>query len=247
VKLGPVPDQVIRVSIVFAVVIAALIGARIRFVPPTFGEKGHYRLASVDSVASRPTHYAGLQVCIECHVDIGEKKAASYHRGLSCEVCHGAAANHAAAPDEVKPAIPRDRQACLYCHEYLPSRPTGFPQVIERMHNPMEACVSCHNPHDPTPPTAPGACSACHATIARAKAVSRHATLACETCHEVPPEHKENPRAFLPRKPTTREFCGQCHAESAAVSAGIPRVDMATHGNRFLCWQCHYPHDPGSN
>ena len=24
----------------------------------------------------------------------------------------------------------------------------------------------------------------------------------------------------------------------------IPRVDMATHGERYVCWQCHYPHSP---
>lgn len=241
-----VPDQLIRVGIVFVILIAALIGARATFVPATFGEKGHYRLAAVDSVAAGPIRHAGIAACVECHSDVGDIKAASYHRGLSCEVCHGAAAAHAGDPESQKPVIPRDRRACLYCHEYLPSRPTGFPQVIERMHNPTEACVSCHNPHDPTPPEKPGACAACHATIARSKAVSRHASLACETCHEVVPDHYTNPRAFLPKKPTTREFCGGCHSEGASSSPAIPRVDMTTHGNRLLCWQCHYPHDPGS-
>ena len=23
-----------------------------------------------------------------------------------------------------------------------------------------------------------------------------------------------------------------------------PRIDLATHNPRYLCWQCHYPHDP---
>ena len=24
----------------------------------------------------------------------------------------------------------------------------------------------------------------------------------------------------------------------------IPRVDMFSHGERYMCWQCHYPHLP---
>jgi len=22
----------------------------------------------------------------------------------------------------------------------------------------------------------------------------------------------------------------------------VPTVDMATHGEKYVCWQCHYPH-----
>jgi hypothetical protein len=108
----------------------------------------------------------------------------------------------------------------------------------------MQQCVSCHNPHDPTPPRVPGPCSACHATIARTKSLSPHYSLDCETCHETPVEHKENPRAYLPKKPVEREFCGRCHAQDAPSPSEIPRIDLATHGGRYLCWQCHYPHNP---
>ena len=69
---------------------------------------------------------------------------------------------------------------------------------------------------------------------------------ACETCHQVAPEHRENPRAFIPKKPTAREFCGQCHAKGADSPTEIPRVELSTHGERYLCWQCHYPHFPES-
>ena len=41
-----------------------------------------------------------------------------------------------------------------------------------------------------------------------------------------------------------RAFCGQCHAPDAKSDKEIPRVDMATHGERYVCWQCHYPHMP---
>lgn len=242
---GPrVPDQVLRLAVLFAAGVAALVAARHVFVPKTFGALGHYRAAAIDSVAARPVRYAGLAACVDCHTDVGDQKSRSYHRGLTCEVCHGAAADHAEDPESRTPDVPRGREACLRCHEYQPSRPTGFPQIIERLHNPMQACAKCHNPHDPTPPHTPGPCSACHGTIARTKSISHHVSLECETCHETPPEHKESPRAFPARKPTERAFCGGCHAPDAASAAEIPRVDLASHGGRYLCWQCHYPHYP---
>jgi hypothetical protein len=244
VRLFKLPDQVVRLAILFAVALTLLFFVRRHFVPKTFGEFGHYRGAAVAEVAGLPLKYAGLQACIECHSDEGEIKSKSFHRGLSCEVCHGPSRDHAEDPGSRTPDIPRDRANCLHCHSYLSSRPTGFPQIIETLHNPMKPCVTCHNPHDPTPPQVPGACAACHASIVRTKSVSRHASVDCETCHQVAPEHRENPRAHLPTVPTSREFCGKCHAQDAASPPEIPRVDFASHGDRYLCWQCHYPHHP---
>ena len=243
-RIGKIPDQAVRLLILFAIAGAGLLVARRQLVPESFGELGHYRADAVEAVASQEIHYAGWQLCVECHDTEGEVKDASYHRSLACEVCHGASYAHTEDP-EILPHVPRERgEACLYCHEYLASRPTGFPQIIERVHNPMEPCVACHDPHDPTPPQMPEACSACHAEIARTKSISHHATLACETCHEAAPEHRQNPRANLPKKPTDNQFCGQCHATGADSAAEIPRVDIASHGGRYLCWQCHYPHFP---
>jgi hypothetical protein len=248
------PDQVVRIAIIFAIGLTALVIARQKFVPESFGEIGHYRADAVDLVASQEVHYAGWQSCAMCHVEETEKKLASYHRSLSCEICHGPAQGHAEDPVEVNPIIDRKREMCLSCHGYLASRPTGFPQILELQHNPMQACVKCHNPHDPTPPHVPGACSACHAHIARTKAISHHHALDCETCHSTPPEHRESPRLYFPNKPRTREFCGQCHgvgAEDISERLGIdlskyhiPQVDLEAHGNTYLCWQCHYPHFP---
>ena len=241
------PDQVLRLAILLGIVVVALIAARMRFVPESFGEIGHYRADAITAVESLPIHYAGTQVCAECHEDEAAVKAASYHRTLSCEVCHGPAAAHADDYEAQTPFVPRARgQACLECHEYLESRPTGFPQILEARHNPLEPCVDCHDPHDPTPPDVPSTCSACHAQIARTKAVSHHVSLECETCHEAPPEHRTDPRSYLPKKPATREFCGQCHGRDAERRADAPRVDVTSHGGRYLCWQCHYPHFPES-
>lgn len=243
-RIGKIPDQVIRLLIIFLSAGAILIILRQHFVPKSFGQLGHYRADALKIIADQPIKYAGSQVCIQCHSDIGEIKSNSYHRGLSCEVCHGASNEHANAPDEIKPILPRRRDYCSYCHNYLLTKPTGFPQVYVSYHNPDKPCISCHNPHDPTPPHVPGACSACHANIARTKAVSYHASLSCETCHETPPEHKESPRLFLPKKPNDRNFCGKCHSKTAQAPADIPRINLDEHGERYLCWQCHYPHFP---
>jgi hypothetical protein len=250
VKVWRFPDQVVRLAAVFIVAGTALVIVRHHFVPATFGEHGHYREAAIPAVASLPERYAGAQACAECHEDQAAEKAKSFHRGVSCESCHGAGQDHVDAPDEHAPVRPTSRDACLTCHRYLLSRPNGFPQVLELTHNADKACVICHDPHDPTPPETPSACGGCHAQIARMKAVSHHARLECTVCHEVPPEHREDPRGHPAKKPAEREFCGQCHAKEAVQTiipnVDIPRIDLTSHGGRYVCWQCHYPHYPES-
>jgi len=243
-RLWKFPDQVIRLIVIFALLLGGLLFLRHRFIPESFGELGHFRANAIPAIAGQAPRYAGAGACVECHEEEGKIKQASYHRNVGCETCHGAGAAHADAPDETTPIRPTRREDCLRCHQYEATRPTGFPQVISSLHNPNKLCITCHNPHDPTPPETPSTCGACHATVARTKAVSHHANLECTTCHETSPRHREDPRAFLPKKPATREFCGQCHAKDAHGMPEAPRVDMAEHGGRYVCWQCHYPHYP---
>ncbi|MFQ6045670.1 MAG: cytochrome c3 family protein [Gemmatimonadales bacterium] len=238
------PQQVSRLLAVFAVSAIALAGARYYLVPDTFGEKGHYRAAAIDSVLVHPRKYAGHHECAVCHAQINERRVAGNHRGVACEVCHGPALNHANAPLDTKPPAPRERSFCILCHSYNPSRPTGFPQIDPISHNPLSPCMNCHDPHEPEPPVVPEECSACHGQIARQKAVSHHATVPCTTCHAAPREHKVEPRAARPSKPTERAFCGACHATDAPSPARIPRIDLGDHNPDYQCWQCHYPHYP---
>lgn len=243
------PQQVRRLAVVIVLLVAAYFTARHFLVPRTFGEKGHYRAAAVDSIAVLPIHYAGREACAMCHPAEVAKKAGSFHRGVSCEACHGPEAAHTTDPIGHKPTAPRDRAFCVRCHAYDPARPTGFPQIDPVLHNPVRNCFTCHNPHDPTPPRPPETCAACHGEIARTKAVSPHAQLACTECHTADPRHAQAPRQFLPSKPASREFCGRCHATDAPPPAHLPdarppKVDLATHGPRYVCWQCHYPHYP---
>lgn len=238
------PRQLIPLGILFAIAVVALVVARHFLVPPTFGEYGHYRAAAIEDNAAHPIAFAGYISCGECHDDITALKAQSNHRGVSCEVCHGPAAGHIEDPTEITPEAPRKRDLCPLCHGFDQARPSGFPQILPSMHNPGRACISCHNPHNPTLPHAPEECTACHRKIGNEQAVSHHATLKCAVCHQVPDEHLVDPRSALEQKPTERALCGQCHAPMADSPIEIPRIDMATHGERYLCWDCHYPHSP---
>ena len=241
---GRIPQQVKRLSVVLVLLIIIIFTAQHFLVPPDFGEHGHFRTAAVTDIISLEANYAGHEVCNDCHDDIVDTRNSGYHKNVSCEVCHGPAAVHAEDPGTVELRAPRGRAECPLCHEYLPSRPTGFPQIISASHNPMKPCISCHNPHDPKPPETPKQCEACHATIAKTKSLSHHVYVPCERCHEAPTAHKINPRQNRPSIPQTREFCGECHGEDAVSEKGIPRVDLGEHYVRYVCWQCHYPHLP---
>ncbi|OGW82151.1 MAG: hypothetical protein A3G33_10505 [Omnitrophica bacterium RIFCSPLOWO2_12_FULL_44_17] len=242
-----IPQQVISLGILFLIAIGGFVIARKFFIPHSFGLYGHYRADAVEEIKKQEIVYAGAKACYDCHDDIYDLKAQSYHKDVACEVCHGPAASHVENPDGVLPPIPNDRKGCAICHDYSPPRPTGFPQIIEARHNPGKVCKSCHNPHNPTLPHTPESCSACHREIYMKKSISSHASLECATCHTVPEGHLTSPRANEVGKPQKREFCGQCHAEDAQVSKDILRIDLKTHGERSLCWECHYPHDPETN
>ena len=238
------PEQVKRLSVIFAALIAMLVAARGLLIPSDFGQYGHYRASAVEEIASQEIQYAGREICYDCHDDIVEIKSAGFHKNVGCEVCHGPAAAHTEDIESIKLLAPRGRGGCPVCHEYLPSRPTGFPQIISASHNPVKSCITCHEPHDPKPPETPKECSACHATIARTKAISHHAYVDCTRCHEGSEGHKDKPRTIIPSIPANRAFCGGCHADQASREGGVPQIDLATHEASYVCWQCHYPHLP---
>ncbi len=128
--------------------------------------------------------------------------------------------------------------------------PDEFPAILragEAVLNPQAtsivgaAAIRAWNRGQPVPVEA---CEACHAEIARTKSASHHVSLACTTCHGTQSNHALDPEHIRPDKPRTRNFCGQCHAEDAMGPAAAPKVDIATHGEDYLCWQCHYPHYP---
>lgn len=239
-----VPESLRRLSVVFVVLVGGALLVR-ALLPSALKETALHVSSTVDRESAKPVHYAGSDLCADCHQEYNIKKG-GYHRNLSCETCHGTAREHVENPGDVKPNMPRLREFCTRCHAFDPSRPTGFPQINPAAHNPLKPCVSCHNPHDPKPPQVPQECQACHAEIARTKALSPHVGLECTTCHNVPNAHKVTPRAVLATIPAEREFCGRCHGKESLVRE-TPKIDLTTHGEKYLCWQCHYPHMPEVN
>ena len=235
------PEQAVRVVAVFIVLGAILLVVRQFILPPEMKDQDLHIKATMEREAGKEVRYAGAQACSQCHEKEPDLKKSGYHRDLACESCHGAAQKHADNPTEVKPVSPKKRDYCSYCHNYNASRPTGFPQINPDTHNPRKACTTCHNPHNPKPPKTPGSCAACHAQIERTKITSYHAQLECAVCHTAPEKHKISPRTVTPSKPDKREFCGKCHAKGTAAK-GMPAIDMDTHGEKYVCWQCHYPH-----
>jgi len=241
-----IPDALARLLIVFLALIGLGAFVVVVLIPKPMKDVRLQWASDIQREQAKPLHYAGFRVCEECHDTIYATKNAGYHRDLSCETCHGPARAHAEDPDKTKPVIPATRTFCPQCHSYNPSRPRGFPMINPVAHNPLKPCVTCHNPHDPKPPTTPKECSACHGEIARMKAVSHHVQLDCTTCHQVPQQHRISPRIVKPSKPQSRDFCGQCHAKDGKnkLAAGAPKIDMSAHGEKYVCWQCHYPHSP---
>jgi len=236
------PDAAIRLGVVVILIVTAVVVA-VSLLPASLTNRQLQRASAIEREQARPIKYAGANVCGNCHEDEVSLKKDGYHRNVSCETCHGPAQGHTENPVDIKPPAPRDRQFCPTCHAYNQSRPKGFPQINPVTHNPLKPCITCHQPHDPKPPTTPGQCAACHAEIERTKSVSPHALLECTTCHMTPEQHKITPRSVRPGKPMTREFCAQCHGKDSKVE-GPPKIDVATHGEKYLCWQCHYPHMP---
>lgn len=238
-----IPEQITRLAIVIGLVVVGALLMRFVIIPPSYFSRQAHEQSTVEREVAKPIHHAGATACQDCHSEIVEIKADGYHKTLACESCHGPSARHVEDPFEEKPFAPRDRKFCPVCHTYDAARPTGFPQINPAAHNPLEPCITCHNPHNPVPPETPRECSACHAQIARTKAVSSHARLKCTTCHDASEGHKINPRGVRPSKPQTRSFCGQCHGLDSTEEMA-PKVDLAEHGQNYLCWQCHYPHLP---
>jgi hypothetical protein len=238
-----IPEQVKRLTVVIAIIAGGVLLTRFYIIPRSLVSTALHRSATVERELAKPVKLAGSIVCQGCHEDEAVKKSKGFHKNLSCEGCHGAAAQHAEDPGAMKPPAPRDRKFCPVCHAYDASRPTGFPQINPTVHNPLKPCIACHNPHDPVPPRTPEACSACHGQIERTKAVSSHALLVCTTCHVVPERHKTAPRTALPSKPESRAFCGTCHGKDSK-RPDAPKIDVSEHGGAYMCWQCHYPHLP---
>ena len=177
------PEQVTRLGIVIAAIVAVVLLLRFVILPASLFSARPHQVATVEREMAKPLHHAGVAACRECHEEEFQAKYAGKHRRIGCENCHGPSAAHASDENAEMPRKPREREDCLACHGFDTSRPNGFPQVDPQQHRPGKRCVSCHDAHDPVPPKTPTECSACHGRIERTKALSNHAALPCADCH----------------------------------------------------------------
>ncbi len=242
--LQNIPQQIRALLVLFIIFLLAFFFGRRLLIPKTFGKYGHYRAAAVDLNLAVPARYAGQQICNDCHEEIVATRDQHAHRTIACESCHGPGLAHSEAPDEHDMTVPQEREFCILCHDYSASRPKGFPQINAATHNSGQPCLECHPAHAPSLPHAPGECSACHSQVATTLEESHHQFMSCTDCHQVPDQHKINPRANIPVLPQSRALCAECHAEGREAAVEAPRVDFTTHGGNYVCWQCHYPHFP---
>lgn len=141
--------HLIRPAAVFILGLVLFAILRGTVVPPGFGLYGHYRAGALDENRMKPVRYAGQAVCAGCHTGEVAARNAGSHRTVSCEACHGPAANHAEDPDKAKPPKPQIAALCTRCHEASTAKPAWFKQVATRQHYPGNSCESCHQPHSP--------------------------------------------------------------------------------------------------
>lgn len=132
-----------------------------------------HRADSLQEMQQQPLIYGGIEdisvskrnaACVTCHEDTTKAFKKLKHKGLSCESCHDALADHARNGQRIADAaIDRSTWQCLNCHEDLVNKPARFPvfEATEKYIKHMEftagdfpsgtTCLKCHDAHDPTP------------------------------------------------------------------------------------------------
>lgn len=146
------PKHIIRLlMLLVGFLVVAYLGI-VLLTDPSFYRFGHYRADVVPELAADEPKFRGPDYCSGCHLDRHAQWSGGAHRVVKCEVCHGPAGRH---PETGKLPIPDDPvRLCSTCHEAMPARPAGHPQVVLGEHPyPHETpvvCSTCHNPHSPS-------------------------------------------------------------------------------------------------
>lgn len=141
--------HLVRLAMVFLVGFLLFLAVRAAVVPPTFGQYGHYRGASLEENRRVKASFAGQDTCGVCHAEVLASKHKGNHKTVRCEACHGPQARHADDPTAVKPAKPSAQSLCTRCHERDAARPVWFKQVEAKPHSQGLECAGCHAPHSP--------------------------------------------------------------------------------------------------
>ncbi len=144
------PPQIKRPLILLGSIILIFLIARYFIKPEGFGEKGFYRVQSLEENEAFEIKYIGSQSCNECHDDMIALRDSGVHTTLNCEICHGQGYKHFETGEAKDIVIPEGRTFCAWCHSKNAARPEGtIAQVNLKEHNIENNCIECHNPHAP--------------------------------------------------------------------------------------------------
>ena len=138
--------------------IASIAGMFVRnkMVPEAFGDRGPYRPAALDQIASQPSVLSSDATCLKCHSKVQEERAESPHQAVGCMHCHGNGHQHIAAAlkaaespgSEIPKAaewdgdfhskqdffVTKDRATCLSCHASVVGMPSNFRSIDMAKH-----------------------------------------------------------------------------------------------------------------
>ena len=148
-----IPKHIVRLTMLLGFFLLIAFAAKIYLTDPSYYRFGYYRADAVPQLAAGEPVYQGSQWCLDCHEERKPDWPASAHKTVQCEVCHGPAPEH---PDDKVSLIQEDSiKLCTTCHEYMPARPAGQPQIVPGEHpfadGEVMPCIECHNPHAPGP------------------------------------------------------------------------------------------------
>lgn len=140
-------------------VVLGIAGFFLRYleIPPSFGDKGHYRADNIYEQRNLEPQHGPVGSCKACHEEAEKVKAAGVHKTVACESCHAPLARHVREGKKIA-EMPRSKVAelCINCHQKLEGRPVQHKQIDVRAHLSdagqeltKEVCYECHNHHDP--------------------------------------------------------------------------------------------------
>ena len=240
-----VPEQVARLGLVLGVLLAIVIPLRFFILPYSMFHYQPHQAAKVEREKLKPMHYAGTLTCTACHADEVNLKVASYHKTVACETCHGPSAEHASSPTGVGQTRYRPANGSFACLPRL--RPVAAQRVpADRPGDPQPA-QGVHELPQSARPEAPDDAEGVLGVPRRDRPHEgglHHVLLECTACHEAPSSTRLH-RGALPTKPRPASSAGSATARTRRKLRRTPRRSTwPTHGGKYVCWQCHYPHLP---
>jgi len=147
------PKHIVRLLLLLGCFLLVAYAAKVYLTDPSYYEYGYYRADAVPELAAGTPLYQGSAYCLECHPERSADWSLTPHKAVQCEVCHGASEE---CPVKEGTRIPADTiRLCSTCHEKMPARPTGQPQIVLGEHPFADGetmpCIECHDPHAPGP------------------------------------------------------------------------------------------------